>query len=142
MRIRKLNHSVYEVQYHIVWGTKYRRKILKEYVRTELFKCLQKLTRKYPGWYFHRINAETDHVHVLMEIPPKMSVSEAVKKMKCESSLSLKRRFKFIREMYDEGMWSVGYFVSTIGMNEGRIRRYIELQNQYDLGLDLTSEFS
>ncbi len=144
MRIRKLNHSTYQVNYHIVWATKYRRKIIKEYVREELVKSLYKVLRKHPDWYIHKINTGDDHVHILMEIPPKYAVSDCVREVKIYSSKEIQKKFKFIRQIYEkkEGMWSVGYFVSTIGMNEERIKKYIDMQNRYDKGVDISKEFS
>jgi len=56
MRIRRLNHSVYQLQYHLVWGTKYRRKFLKHYVRKTLIDSLYKTQKRYPDWFFHKIN--------------------------------------------------------------------------------------
>lgn len=142
MRIRQLNHTVYQTNYHIVWGTKYRRKYLKEYVRNELVKALYRIQRRFPDWYLIKMNTGEDHVHVLMEIPPKYSISEVVQKLKAESALTLKQKFKFIRNIYgDTGIWSTGYFVSTVGLNEAQIRKYIERQNNFDRGVDLTDEF-
>ena len=143
MRIRQLNHSVYQIQYHIVWGTKYRRKVLKHYVRKELIRSLYKIQRRYPGWYYHKINTGDDHVHLLMEIPPKYSIVEVVQKMKANTSRELRRKFKFLGRIFHRGnMWSAGYFVSTVGLNEEQIRKYIERQSEYDKGIDLTGEFS
>ena len=71
MRIRQLNHGVYQVLYHLVWGTKYRRKFLKHYVRTELIKSLYNIQKRHPDWYLHKINTGDDHVHILLEFPPK-----------------------------------------------------------------------
>lgn len=57
--------------------------------------------------------------------------------------MALRKKFKFIEEIYTRGgVWSDGYFVSTIGLNEGQIRKYIDSQNQYDLPRDVTNEFS
>ena len=143
MRIRQLNHSVYQIQYHLVWGTRYRRKILKYYVRKELVQALYKLQRKHPDWYFHQINTGDDHVHLLLEIPPKYSVSSVVQELKSSSSVYLKKKFKFIKRIYPEkGMWSTGYFVSTVGLNEKQLRKYIDIQNNFDVGIDLTDQFS
>ena len=142
MRIRRLNHSVYQTEYHLVWGTLYRRKFLKHYVRKELVKKLYQIQKKYPDWYFVKINTGDDHVHLLMEIPPKYSVSEVVQKLKAYTSAHLKEEFKFISEIYDgKGIWGTGYFVSTVGLNEANIRKYIERQNNFDRGIDLTDEF-
>ena len=141
MRIRRLSHSVYMVQYHLVFGTKYRRKILKEYVKTEVVKSFYKTQRKYPTLYFHSINTNDDHVHIQMEIPPKYSVAAIVQKLKTYSNIDLKKTFKFIRDMDDGSIWSVGYFVSTIGLNEQMIKRYIRNQGVEDEGTNATFEF-
>ena len=143
MRIRQQNHSVYQIQYHVVWGTKYRRKILKSYVRKELIKSFYKVQRNYPDWYFHQINTGSDHVHILMEIPPKYKISEVIQKLKIKSNNDLRQSFKFIKQIYEKrhSVWGVGYFVSTVGLNEEQIRKYIEKQNQDDLGIDVSGEF-
>ena len=119
MRIRSLNHSQYQIVYHIIWGTKYRRKYLKEYVKQELRKYLYRATKKYPTLYILSFNTNDDHVHLQIEIPPDLSVSAVVQRLKSESSQHLRKQFKFIRDIYlDGGIWSVGYFVSTVGLNE------------------------
>ena len=134
MRIRHLNHSTYQHQYHIVWGTKYRRKILKPYVLIELKKILYATVKKYPTLWIHTLNTDEDHVHLQIEIPPNITVSDTVGKLKAHSSRFLRSKFKFIREIYLEkdGIWSVGYFSSSIGLNEGQIRRYIQYQDKKD----------
>ena len=142
MRIRQLHHTVYQTEYHLVWGTKYRRKFLKEYVRNELIKALYKIQKRYPDWYFIKVNTGADHVHMLMEIPPKYSISEVVQKLKAESAVMLKQKFPFISKIYgDTGIWSTGYFVSTVGLNEANIRKYIDKQNDFDLPHDVTGEY-
>ena len=119
MRIRSLNHSQYQIVYHIIWGTKYRRKYLKEYVKQELRKYLYRATKKYPTLYILSFNTNDDHVHLQIEIPPDLSVAAVVQRLKSESSQHLRKQFKFIRDIYlDGGIWSVGYFVSTVGLNE------------------------
>ena len=135
MRIRKLNHSTYQHQYHIVWGTKYRRKILKPYVLTELKKILYVTVKKYPTLWIENINTNDDHVHLQIEISPNIAISDAVCKLKAVSSRYLRSKFKFIREIYLEkdGIWSVGYFSSTIGLNETQIRKYIDWQGKKDM---------
>ena len=143
MRIRALNHSTYQHQYHIVWGTKYRRKFLKPYVKQELLASLYATVKKYPTLYIAAVNVDHDHVHVQMEIPPDVAVAAAVQKLKAYSSIALKQQFKFVREMYLSGsIWSVGYFSSTIGLNETQIKRYIEWQGTKDLSEPLPLEFS
>src|SRR3989344_4419865 len=134
MRIRALNHSTYQHHYHIVWGTKYRRKYLKDYVKPEVVRCFHEVVKKYPALYFHAINTDNDHIHLQIEIPPNISVAVVVQKLKIESSIHLKKKFKFIREMYIDGnIWSAGYFSSTLGLNENLIKRYILHQGKKDL---------
>jgi len=134
MRIQSLNHSTYQHQYHIVWGTKYRRKFLKPYVKSEFIAAIYDVIKKYPTLYIHAVNVDEDHVHLQIEIPPNISVAKTVQVLKARSSVVLKKRFKFIKKMYLEpNIWSVGYFSSTIGINEETIRKYIEHQGRKDL---------
>lgn len=132
MRIQNLSHSTYQHQYHIVWGTKYRRKILKPYVLKELKKVLYATVKKYPTLWIESMNTDEDHVHLQIEIPPNIAVSDAVGKLKSASSRHLRTTFKFIRDIYldKDGIWSVGYFSSTVGLNEQNVRRYIEWQSR------------
>jgi len=116
---------------------------LKHYVREELVKRLYQIQKKYPDWYFAKINTGDDHVHLLMEIPPKYSISFVVSVVKSQTSIYLRERFDFVSKMYDDkGIWGTGYFVSTVGLNEANIRKYIERQNNFDRGIDLTGELS
>ena len=133
MRIRSLSHSTYQHQYHIVWGTKYRWKYLKEYVKLELLKVLYDTVKKYPTLHIETVNVDNDHIHLQIEISPDVRVSDVVQRLKAVSSIHLKKKFKFIREMYIEGnIWSVGYFSSTIGLNEEQVKKYIEKQGKKD----------
>ena len=141
MKIKSLNHSKYQHQYHIEWGTKYRRKWLKDYVKKELYKSLYATEEKYPAIKIEKVNVEEDHLHMQIEIAPNIAVSEVVKRLKQYASVHIQKEFKFIREMYLEGnIWSVGYFSSTIGLNEEQIRKYIEWQGQEELPREVDQE--
>jgi putative transposase len=80
------------------------------------------------------MNTDEDHVHLQIEIAPNTTVADAVGKLKAYSSRHLRQKFKFIHEIYIEkdGIWSVGYFSSTIGLNEEQIKRYIVAQGKKD----------
>ena len=135
MRIRSLNHSAYQIEYHIVWGTRYRRRYIKEYVKQELRRYLYSATKKYPTLHILSFNTNEDHVHLQIEIPPNLSVAAVMQRLKSESSKHLSKKFKFIHEIYLDGsIWSVGYFVSTVGLNEEMIKRYIANQGRKDFG--------
>ena len=144
MRTRSLNHSVYQTQYHLVWGTRYRRHYLKpEVAKKEFISSVYAVAKKYPTLHIETINTDTDHIHIQIEIPPNITVATVVQKIKIESSIRLKKRFKFIKEMYLDGsIWSVGYFVSTVGLNEAMIKRYIEYQGKKDPGKTIKLGFS
>ncbi len=132
MRIQSLNHSTYELQYHIVWGTKCRRKWLKQYVKQELLSSLFKTVKQYPTLHIKAVNTDNDHVHLQIEIPPNIAISDAVQALKSQSSQRIRKKFGFIDRMYldKDGIWSVGYFVSSIGLDEARIKAYIEQQDE------------
>ena len=143
MHTRSLNHSTYKLQCHLVWGTKYRRKWLKPYVKAALKESLYDTCKKYPTLFIQAVNTDEDHVHVQIEIPPSIAIADAVQKLKGASSLAIRKNFKFIREMYLEkdGIWSVGYFVSSIGLNEGQIKRYIDWQGKKEAKPQTTTLF-
>lgn len=100
----------------------------------ELKKILYATIKKYPTLWIESLNTDEDHIHLQIEISPNVAVSDAVSKLKSASSRYLRSKFKFIREIYMEkdGIWSVGYFSSTIGLNETRIKHYIEWQGKKD----------
>ena len=134
MKTKHLNHSTYKLQYHIVWGTKNRRPWLTDYVKATLKESLYQTCKKYPTLFIHTLNTDKDHVHIQIEIPPNIAISDAVQLLKGASSHIIRKKYKFIRELYLEkdGIWSVGYFVSSIGLDEGTIKKYIEWQNKKD----------
>lgn len=82
------------------------------------------------------INHDIDHVHILMSIPPKMRVSDVVRTFKSHTGRHMKKKFEYMRKAYwgADGIWSDGYFVSTVGIEEGIIKRYIETQGKEDIG--------
>jgi len=135
MRIRSLNHCIYQLQYHIVWGTKYRRKFIVPNVKKDLITCFYDTVKKYPTLHIFAVNTNKDHVHIQLEASPNVALSAIVQKLKITSSIYLQKRFKFIREMYlrKEGIWSVGYFVSSVGLNEEQIHKYIDRQSKVEV---------
>ena len=82
------------------------------------------------------INHDVDHVHILLSIPPKMRVSDVVRTFKSYTGRHMKKRFEYMRKAYwgADGIWSDGYFVSTVGIDENIIKRYIDQQGKEDNG--------
>ena len=137
MELLKQAHCTYHTRYHLVFVTKYRRKILKGNISRYLEAILRNVCAKYPDIAILEMKTDEDHIHLLAVIPPKMAVSGAVRLLKTNSSRAMKRAFPFLSNMYehdDMGVWSDGYFVSTVGCDEGVIKRYIERQGQEDKG--------
>ena len=134
MKIKVQSHAAYQTQYHVVWIPKCRKKILGEGVKEYLEKVLSTvLQTRYPDVYITEQNIQPDHIHMLIEIPPKYAVSTIIGYLKGVSSRLLRKEFAFIREIMHE-TWSVGYFVSTVGINESTIRNYIRYQEKQDFG--------
>ena len=136
MKYRKQNHCVYYCEYHLVFATKYRRKIFNDGIMAYMKERLREVQEHYPEIDILEINHDKDHVHTLVVIPPKMSVSQVVRIIKSNTSRDLKKKFPFLKEVYwgTDGIWSDGYFVSTVGVNADIIRKYIELQGKDDSG--------
>ena len=133
MRIKVQAHVAYQTQYHVVWIPKYRHKILVEGVKQYLEKVFYAiLEERYPDVYISEQNIQLDHVHMLIEIPPKYAVSAVIGLLKGTSSRLMRKRFAYLQTRRE--MWSVGYFVSSVGANESVIRRYIQYQEKQDLG--------
>ena len=136
MKYKRSSHSVYYCEYHIVISTKYRRKIFNKGVFAYFDKKLKEIRKYYPQIEFLEVNHDKDHLHMLVLIPPQMSVGKAVGIIKANTAKGLKDKFTFIKEAYwgSDGVWSDSYFVSTVGINEEVIRKYIESQGKEDSG--------
>ena len=136
MENRLSGHGVYRTQYHIVWISKYRRRILKPGLATYLNKMLPGMMRTMQGCEIEELNVQIDHVHMVMIIPPKYSVSNVVGRMKCKTASYLRRKFKWLEKVYwnENIVWSPGYFVSTVGLSESRIKAYVKWQGELDSG--------
>lgn len=123
---------VYNINYHVVWSVKYRRKILtrevEEYLKTLVFQIAED-----KGFTVHLFETgEGDHVHCFVSAPPKMSVTNIVKYLKGITGRKLFERFPEIRgKLWKGELWNHSYYVETIGsVSEENIRRYIEHQSK------------
>ena len=130
------SHFVYCCRYHIVLATKYRRKIFNDGTFVFFKKCVENITKRCPPIQVLEINHDRDHVHLLVSIPPTVSVGEFVRILKCNSSRLMRQEYAFLKKTYyyHDGIWSDSYFVSTAGLDEGAVRKYIEQQGKKDCG--------
>ena len=133
---KKQSHCVYYCKYHLVFATKYRRKIFNDGIFEYMKIKLKDVQDHYPELEIQEINFDKDHIHLLISIPPKMSISSIVRILKSNTARELKKKFEFLKKVYwgTDGIWSDGYFVSTVGINEKVIRDYIEKQSKEDSG--------
>ncbi|MCD4830582.1 MAG: IS200/IS605 family transposase [Anaerohalosphaeraceae bacterium] len=136
MDYKKQGHCVYYTCYHLVISTKYRKEILKaglgEYLQENVFQ----ITRFNPEIEIREVNSHLDHLHMVLTIPPKMSISSVVSMIKANTSRKMRKRFPILNKVYwgTDGIWSRGYFVSTVGINETTIRKYVQKQGEEDSG--------
>ena len=136
METRQSGHAVYRTEYHIVWIPKYRRRILNPGVRGYLAKILPNILETMLGCEILKCNIQVDHTHVVMVIPPKYAVSDVVGRMKGMTASRLRKKFSWLGKLYwkENVVWSTGYFVSTVGMDEDRVMNYVQWQERQDSG--------
>ena len=136
-QFRRLSHTLYECKYHIVFCPKYRYKILEgemhEAVRQEVYR----LVRQKEGIEVLEMNIQPDHVHMVIWMPPKYSVSNFMGYLKGKMALRLFNRFEHLsRRYWGRHLWSRGYCVSTVGLDEEKILRYVKWQEKRDRDQD------
>lgn len=136
MRFRKSTHAIYKTEYHVVWTPRYRRKIFVPGVRQYAQKLLKSLDGLDPDIEVLKVNIPLDHVHMVIVIPPRVSVADAIQYIKSQSGKLLKAKFPFLEKVMwgRSGIWSRGYCVSTIGLNEKEILAYVAHQDKEDRG--------
>jgi len=137
MKLRKQAHVVYRALYHVVIVPRYRYKILtSKVVKSYLEIKFEEVRKLYPEIEFVEKNIREDHVHLILSFPAKYSVSRVVQIIKSNTGRKLKDKFDFLKECYHGrgGIWSVGFFFSTVGLDEKMIRDYVKYQGKEDLG--------
>lgn len=135
-RVETLNHVKWECKYHIVWIPKYRRKNLYGQLRKELGKLFRELA-SHKECEVEEGHLMGDHVHMMVSIPPKHSVSHIVGYIKGKSAIYISRNFLGRRQnVAGQSFWARGYYVSTVGRDEQKIREYIQNQEKEDQRID------
>jgi len=129
-------YSTYRLEYHICWVTKYRRRILNPGIQSYIRKLFPKLVRQMPGVEIHSVGMELDHIHLIMTIPPKYCISEVVSRLKTQLTSNLRKKFSWLDKVYwkENIVWSNGYFISSIGLDEKTINNYVKFQGAKDSG--------
>jgi len=143
MQIRLSAHGAYHHQYHLVWIPKYRKRVLTGDLKDLLAKRLGEIQEYHPDIEVEQCSIQVDHVHLVVVIPPQCAVSAIVGKIKANTSRETRQRFPWVKKVYWRNeFWSVGFFSSTVGIDEAVIKRYVEFQEKVDTGqLKLQLEF-
>ena len=137
-----LSHTRWECKYHIVWIPKYRKKVMYGQLRNHLGEVIRNLARHKESEVIEG-HLMPDHIHMLISIPPKYSVSQVIGYMKGKSAIHIARSYFGKRKNFTgQHFWARGYYVSTVGLDEDMVRSYIKKQEQEDQRLEQLNIFS
>ena len=130
-RFRKLSHTIWHCQYHVVWVPKYRYRILTGRVSEEVSRCIHAFTERQHGEVVE-LNVQNDHVHLLALVPPKVSLSSFVGTIKGRTAIRVFNKFRELkrRPYWGNRFWARGYCVDTVGLDAAKIRAYVVYQEK------------
>ena len=138
-RAQSLAHTRWLCKYHIVFSPKYRRKIIFNQYRESIGEIIKQLCR-YKGVEIIEGHLMPDHVHMLVTIPPKISVAQFMGYLKGKSALMIFDKHANLKYKFgNRHFWAEGYYVSTVGLNEASVAKYIKEQEQHDIAMDKLS---
>ncbi len=133
---QSLSHTKWECKYHVVWIPKCRQKVLYGRLRQHLGELLKDLAKQ-QGCQILEGHLRPDHIHILISIPPKVSVSKVIGFIKGKSAIAIARTYVGRRKNFaGQSFWARGYYVSTVGADEESVRAYIQNQSEEDKRLD------
>ena len=141
-RFRRLSQTIWHCQYHIVWVPKYRHRILSG----ELAKDVENLIRAFSNQQkceILELNVQIDHVHFLVMIPPKVSISNYVGQLKGKVAIRILNKFKRLKQKpyWGNHFWAKGYCVDTVGLDSEMIRKYVKHQEAKEKRVEQQSLF-
>ena len=137
--IKSTAHSKYRCQFHIVFAPKYRRKVIYKELRADIGQIIRKLCDEKKVEIIEA-QACPDHIHMLVSIPPKISVSSFMGYLKGKSALMIFDKHANLKYKFgNRHFWAEGYYVSTVGLNEATIKKYIQDQEKHDIAMDKLS---
>ena len=121
------------MKYHLVWTPKYRGKVLtSKKIKDEVRRTFESIC-KYKHWEIIELNIQDDHIHMILSASPRDSISYIMQIIKGKSSAWMKKKIKRTHGLYEQkSLWARGYFVSTIGLDEYIIRRYVKHQSHHN----------
>ncbi len=128
-RFRKLSHALWHCQYHMVWVPKYRYRILTGNIANEVSKCIKTFSDQ-KECEVTELNIQNDHVHLLVFVPPKISISSYVGMVKGRTAIRVFNKFRHLKEkpFWGNHFWAEGYCVDTVGLDAEMIQKYVKYQ--------------
>ncbi len=128
-RFRKLSHTIWHCQYHIVWTPKYRLKILEGDVSEEVASCIRAFSEQKECEVIE-LNVQKDHVHLVVMVPPKVSISDYMGIIKGRTAIRLLNKFSSLKKKpyWGNHFWARGYCVDTVGLDAEKICKYVKYQ--------------
>ncbi|MGB8953027.1 MAG: IS200/IS605 family transposase [Candidatus Aminicenantales bacterium] len=128
-RYARGSHTKHRLQYHLVWIPKYRRRVIKGKIAIRLKRLMYEAC-KMNGWWISEMSIQSDHVHIVVELPPQISVAEVVRIFKGGTSRVLRKEHPEMEEfLWGESFWADGYFAETVGkVDEEVVKKYIRQQ--------------
>lgn len=130
-RFRKLSHTIWHCQYHILWTPKYRLRILTGQVAEEVNRCIRAFSEQ-KGCEVIELNVQIDHVHLIAMVVPKISISEFVGIVKGRTAIRIFNKYRHLKQKpyWGNHFWSRGYCVDTVGLDAEKVRKYVKYQEQ------------
>jgi putative transposase len=130
-KYRKLSHVVFKCDYHIVWVPKYRFRVLKGAIK-ELVEHDIRMLCEWKSCVVQELNVQDDHIHLLVSVPPKVSISKLMGILKGKIAIKLFKSYPQlkVKPYWGNHFWARGYFVSTVGLDEDMIRPYVKHQEK------------
>ena len=130
-RFRRLSHAIWHCQYHLVWVPKYRHRVLQGDVKGEVTTCIHVFSDQ-KGCEVVEMNVQQDHVHLIVMIPPKVSISDYMGIIKGRTAIRVFKQFPYLRQRpyWGNHFWAPGYCVDTIGLDAEMIRKYVQYQEE------------
>ena len=141
-RFRKLSHAIWHCQYHILWTPKYRLRILSGQVANEVNRCIRAFSEQ-KGCEVVELSIQIDHVHLIVLVPPKISISDFVGIVKGRTAIRVLNKFKNLKQKpyWGNHFWSRGYCVDTVDLDAVKILKYVKYQEKKERQAETQQKF-
>ena len=128
-RFSKLSQTLWHCQYHIVWAPKFRYRVLEGKIAAEVANCVRAFSEQLHVEIVE-LNVQVDHVHLLVKVPPKISISNYVGTIKGRTAIRVLNKFKQLKKKpyWGNHLWARGYCVDTVGVDAEMIQKYVKYQ--------------